>query len=361
MKPKNLAVVGGGPIGMYSAIRLARMGHKVDLIEKSSLPKDKVCGQGIMPSGIKLLEEIGLSFNHGIDSYPFNEITYYDGNNCLSGQLRKNGIGLERMELSEKLYNLVKSEKNITEKLGYLVKKSTMINKNCYLEGESTDGEAIFSKLYDYVFVCDGLNSIIRQNLQNTKTRPGPYRLGARFHCETAPKVNSVQVYWSKGIEAYITPVSDQKIEVAFLWFEDQLEINQNLKKTLMSKFPTLSKLTPKNNHLNDFKAYGPFKHKSQNIKSHGYFFIGDAYNFYDGITGEGISLGLKSAKTITENFSSFNFLNAFSIKLDYFKYESVVKFCLYLSKNVKIRKYLFKCCNKIPNLFDHLLRINDV
>jgi flavin-dependent dehydrogenase len=56
----DAAVVGAGPAGSIAALSLARAGVSVALLEKQDVPRDKICGDALMPDAIGLLREYGL-------------------------------------------------------------------------------------------------------------------------------------------------------------------------------------------------------------------------------------------------------------------------------------------------------------
>jgi geranylgeranyl reductase family protein len=69
----DVIVVGAGPSGSTTAYYLAQAGLDVLLLEKTSFPREKVCGDGLTPRAVKQLTAMGVTFddpgwmkNHGL-------------------------------------------------------------------------------------------------------------------------------------------------------------------------------------------------------------------------------------------------------------------------------------------------------
>lgn len=56
----DVVIVGAGPAGSAAAITLARGGRRVVLVDKSTFPRDKICGDGLTTGALRLLERLGL-------------------------------------------------------------------------------------------------------------------------------------------------------------------------------------------------------------------------------------------------------------------------------------------------------------
>ena len=331
---RKLAIIGGGPVGLGLSLFLAREGYQVTVFEKGSYPRDKACGQGILPKGQRLLNEI-LDIDLGEYGYYFEGIEYIDKDLFLAGQFKNKAIGLERKVLSQLLYEEVESNKNIDLKVNHSISESEFLN---------------LKNNYDYIFACDGINSPIRKWLKQDKARRGDLRQGARVHFNQAPWSSHVQVYWADGIEAYVTPVGLNRVEVAFLWYQGTLESKEGmLIDRLFSFFPDLLKKVNLRQMDHDFKGSALFSHTSKTSKFENIFFVGDSFGFLDGITGEGVSLGLMQAKYVAKNFNSWGFKERVVYRLMQFHYFILVHSALLLSRNLRLRAMLLRF---LPNRF---------
>lgn len=56
----NVLVIGAGPAGSAAAWALARAGLRVALVDQQSIPRDKVCGDALIPDALGAIDDMGL-------------------------------------------------------------------------------------------------------------------------------------------------------------------------------------------------------------------------------------------------------------------------------------------------------------
>ena len=67
MERREVIIVGSGPAGAATALRLAAadpaLGRRTVMIEKARHPRDKTCAGGVIPKAVHLLQELGVPFD----------------------------------------------------------------------------------------------------------------------------------------------------------------------------------------------------------------------------------------------------------------------------------------------------------
>jgi geranylgeranyl reductase family protein len=73
----DVAIVGAGPAGSTAAFRLADGGHRVLLLDKASFPRDKTCGDALIPDSINVLDRLGLLGDVRSLGFPVSEASVF--------------------------------------------------------------------------------------------------------------------------------------------------------------------------------------------------------------------------------------------------------------------------------------------
>src|SRR5579871_2676335 len=92
----DVLVVGGGPVGLATAIACARAGLTVSVAEPRGGPIDKACGEGVMPAAVRRLADLGVTpYGHAIRG-----IRYLDDRHRADARFRRgDGLGVRRTVL----------------------------------------------------------------------------------------------------------------------------------------------------------------------------------------------------------------------------------------------------------------------
>lgn len=95
-------IIGGGPAGSAAAIVLGCAGQSVTLVERSSGPHDKVCGDFLSAGALGSLSALGIDVV-GLGSVPINRIRLICGNEEAIAALPFAAAGVSRRALDEAL------------------------------------------------------------------------------------------------------------------------------------------------------------------------------------------------------------------------------------------------------------------
>lgn len=275
----DLIVAGGGPAGLATAIHAARAGLTTVVIDRRPGPIDKACGEGLMPHTLRQLEGLGVPLR----GRAFRGITYLDATRSVEARFRSgNGLGVRRTALSEAL-------RDTAEAAGVRIIRGD-------IGPVSQDAESV--RCGDlrarYLAAADGLHSPIRRSLGLETPDRGRRRWGIRRHYQVAPWSDTVQVYWARHTEAYVTPVADDCVGVAILTSR-QGKFGDHL-----LDFPTLATRLDGVPHGKD-RAAGPLRQRVRRRVQGRVLLVGDAAGYVDALTGEGLGIAFGGAELAVE------------------------------------------------------------
>ncbi len=73
----DVVVVGAGPAGSSLALRLARVGYDVALLDRSRFPRSKACGDYLCAGGVRALQELGVSERVLAGAHPIHSVALH--------------------------------------------------------------------------------------------------------------------------------------------------------------------------------------------------------------------------------------------------------------------------------------------
>jgi flavin-dependent dehydrogenase len=144
-----------------------------------------------------------------------------------------------------------------------------------------------------WVVGADGLRSRVREWTGLAGPPARRERFGVRRHFRIAPWSDMVEVHWSEGVEAYVTPVASDEVGVAMLWG------GGGTFDHLLAAFPALAARLSGATPTSRDRGAGPFRQRVRGVVRGRVALVGDAGGYVDAITGEGLGLALQQAEAL--------------------------------------------------------------
>jgi flavin-dependent dehydrogenase len=279
---------------LATAVAAAQRGMSAVILERQPMPSDKACGEGLMPSALTALEALGArSLIDPSQCAPFAGIRLVqeDGTCAEAALPNPGGLGVRRTALVSALMERAKQ-------LGVEARERAIVRSHRRtadsIEVETDRGTVIGSVLV----AADGLASPLRRAEGLEIMLAAPRRFGLRRHFRVAPWSRCVEVHFSRGAEAYVTPTAVARVGVAFL-FESSVEQTQVSFKNFLARFPALAEKLDGVEAESRVIGAGPMARAARARIADRFVLVGDAAGYVDAITGEGLAIAFNCALSL--------------------------------------------------------------
>lgn len=277
MNDVDVIVVGGGPVGLASAIEARLAGLTVTIIEPRDGVIDKACGEGLMPGAVPLLARLGVA----PAGMPLRGVSYNTPTRRVDHLFRTGvGRGVRRTVLHSALS--ARAAELGVERVTARVEA---------LE-QDADGVVAGGIRGSWLFGADGLHSTVRRLAGLEWEAPrARRRYGITRHFAVEPWSDLIEIHWARRAEVYVTPLAPDLVGVSLLG-PPRTDFDETIAgiPALASRLRGLSSST-------GLKGAGPFRQRASAPSRGRVLLVGDASGYVDAITGEGLRLGFDQAR----------------------------------------------------------------
>jgi 2-polyprenyl-6-methoxyphenol hydroxylase-like FAD-dependent oxidoreductase len=306
----DVVVVGAGPSGATTALLLARRGHHVVLVDRARFPRDKACGEGVMPPGVAALRRMGLYERVlATGARPLDGVTYQQRGGdqqvhvpfpAPPGGGPAAGLGVRRTSFDAALVDAVRQERTSTVREAERVTGLLRDPSDAVIGVTTTTGE-IRARI---VIAADGLHSQIRSwaGLTVPSRARVRYGLAGHWRVDTRDR-DAVTVTLAGGHEWYEAPVGPDLLLVSILTSRSRPAMTaRSYGHVARRSIPGIRNADLVSGPL----GAAHFHQRVRAVADGRVFLVGDASGYDDPTTGDGIAIGMLLAERLAGHTGEF-------------------------------------------------------
>jgi len=303
-------VIGGGPAGASTALRAARAGLDVLLVDRAVFPREKACAEYLSPEAGRDLEDLGVLAEveaAGAQKLAGMRIVSDDGAD-VTGRFagahdftpyRPYGLAVRRSVLDTVLVRAA-------ERAGVTVRTGVALER-VSVEGGVVCGAAlrVGGRTWDersrVLVGADGLNSRVARQLGLARSGR-PRRLALVAHLAGVRGLGDCgEMFCGRGWYVGVAPLGGGLCNAAMVVpLADRRAIAQDRNAYFRAKLASLPELAARAAHaeiVREVLLAGPFARRARSAAVDGALLVGDAADFFDPFTGEGVFAALRGGR----------------------------------------------------------------
>lgn len=323
----DVIIVGASIAGASTAIALAPGGYRILLLDRAVFPRHKPCGEGLMPQGVAILSELGLLDEvlargavrvrgmrlRSLDGV-WAEADFPPGEEGVSF-----AVVMPRFDLDALVLRRAKTFPNVTVQEGFQVtavlqEGPDVLGVAGHPVGLPDQREAFRAPI---TIGADGVHSLFHGQCALARIILPRRRFGVTGHLTGVEGLGAyVEILLHPDGEIYVAPCGEDVALVALLLEERAMRV---FRGDLASRYLDFLRRAPGFGErvraarlVHPVLAVGPLGFTVEPCYRPGLLLVGDSAGFLDPITGQGMTLALKSVKAavplVQEGFTTGDF-----------------------------------------------------
>lgn len=309
----DVVIIGGGPAGAATAAHASRAGLSVVLVDRARFPRDKPCAEYLSPEAARDLDDLGVlgavEAAGAAKLHGFRLVS--DDGAAVCGRFANTpftpyqpfGYALPRETLDSLLLDAARRAGAVVREattFDHLTMSSGMVNGVVLRDAA---GEIAISARA--VVGADGLNSRVARQLGLAR-RGWLRRVGMVAHLANVRGMTDLgEMFAGRGWYVGLAPIGGGLVNAAMVVSQAEAAASgKDHEAYFAAKLRSLPEL---NGRLTEAKfarrvlIAGPFARRAASCIAPGALLVGDAADFYDPFTGEGIFAALRGGRLAAE------------------------------------------------------------
>ena len=315
MSAADLLIIGAGPAGTSTAIHAARAGWRVTVVDRARFPRDKPCSEYMSPEAVRHLDRLGvLTALDGAGGTQLAGTTVIGprgsrltGLFALAGTApwRPTGLSLPRYLVDNHLVAAARAA-------GATVLEGHAVEDLLFTRGaiagamvRTPDGSHLPLRARLTVG-ADGLRSVVARRLGVRRRAAWPRRMAFVAHVADVPGLED-RAEMHVGPDGYVglNPLGHGLVNVALVVPESLVVAARGRAEAFfldrLATFPGVRGRVRREAIRRRVLVTGPFAAWSSRVTGDGVLLTGDAADFFDPFTGEGICTALRGGELAAE------------------------------------------------------------